>query len=225
MPAPGRGAVTHIKWTGVTRPEDAAAAAELGVQTVACVFSARSPRYVTSSQAWAIRRVLPPTVRFVGVFVDTPSPLIQRIVDQCQLDAAQLFGSEPRAEVEAITPYAFKGVTVRTVAAIDAAAKTYGRRTKETGWPTLMLQLAGDVAKRWSAVAATAERFPILLAGERLTPQTIPGALHEVGPWGVDVWESVETEPGVLDRAKLAAVIDAVRAFDTQGLRRSPAGA
>ncbi|MBK6768635.1 MAG: hypothetical protein IPG72_06445 [Ardenticatenales bacterium] len=217
--------MTHIKWTGVTRPEDAAAAAELGVQTVACVFSARSPRYVTSTQAWAIRRVLPPSVRFVGVFVDTPSPLIQRIVDQCQLDGAQLFGSEPRAEVEAVTPHAFKGVTVRTVSEIDAAARTYGRRTKETTWPTLMLQLAGDVARRWSAVAAIAERYPMLLASERLTPQNIPGALREVGPWGIDVWEGVESEPGVLDRAKLADVIGAVRAYDTQGLRRSAAGA
>lgn len=217
--------MTHIKWTGATRPEDAAAAAALGVQSVACVFSARSPRYVTSAQAWAIRRVLPPSVRFVGVFVDTPSPLVQRIVDQCQLDAAQFFGREARSEVEPITPFAFKGVTVRSTADIDAAAKHFGRRVKDAQWPTLMLHLVGDVARRWSAVAAVGARYPLLLASNDLTPHSIPGALREVEPWGIDVWETVESAPGVLDPSKLADVIAAVRGSDMQGMRRSPAGA
>lgn len=212
--------MTHIKLTGVTRPEDAAAAAELGVQTIGCVFSARSPRYVTTTQAWTIRRELPPHVRLVGVFVDTPSPLVQRIVEQCQLDAAQLFGAEPRAEVEAITPYAYKAVTVRAAADIDQAVKAFPRRSKDADRPTLLLHLAGDIAADWSLVAGAAARHAVLLAGAALTPHTMPAALRAAGPWGVDLWESVEQAPGVLDRAKLADTIAAVRAWDEQGLRR-----
>lgn len=216
--------MTHVKLTGVTRPEDAAAAAAAGVDSIACVFSARSPRYVTSSQAWAIRRVLPPSTRFIGVFVDTPAPIVQRLIDQCQLDAAQLFGSEPRADVEHLTPHAFKGVTVRSAADLDAAVKAHGRRTRDAEWPALLVHLVGDARDDWSLVAGAAARFPILLASEALTAERMPGALRTANPWGVDLWESVEQAPGVLDRAKLADVVAAVRAFDAQGMRRAAAG-
>lgn len=215
--------MTHVKLTGVTRPEDAAAAVALGVDSIACVFSARSPRYVTSGQAWAIRRVLPPSTRFIGVFVDTPAPIVQRLIDQCQLDAAQLFGGEPRADVEHLTPHAFKGVTVRNAADLDAAVKAFGRRAREAEWPSLLVHMVGAVRDDWSLVAGAASRHPILLASEALTAERIPGALRAAGPWGVDLWESVELSPGVLDRAKLEAAVAAVRAFDAQGTRRAAA--
>ncbi|MEO8083052.1 MAG: N-(5'-phosphoribosyl)anthranilate isomerase [Ardenticatenales bacterium] len=210
--------MTHIKWTGVTRPEDAAAAAALGVQTIACVFNAQSPRYVTTERAWAIRRELPPHVGFIGVFVDTPSPLVQRIVDQCQLDAAQLFGSEPRAEVDAITPYGFKAVTVRSAADLDAAVKALPRRTKDADRPALVAHLTDDCTDRWSLVAAASARHAVLLASAALTARNVPAALRAAEPWGVDLWESVEEAPGKLDRERLAAVIAAVRNWDGQGL-------
>lgn len=211
--------MTHIKLTGVTRPEDAAAAAALGVDSIACVFSARSPRYVTSTTAWAIRRTLPPSTRFVGVFVDTPAPIVQRLVDQCQLDAAQLFGHEPRADVDAITPYAFKAVTVRTAADLDAAVKAYGRRGRDPLWPTLAVHLVGDVRADWDLAAGVAARYPVLLASEALTERQIPGAMHAAAPWGLDLWESVEQSPGVLDHARLADAVAAIRAHDALGVR------
>lgn len=213
--------MTHIKLTGVTRPEDADAAAELGVQTIGCVFDARSPRYVTTGQAWAIRRVLPPHVRVVGVFVDTPSPLVQRIVDQCQLDAAQLFGREPRSEIEAITPYAFKALTVRTQSDIDQGVKAYPRRSKDPDRPTLLLRLTDDSADRWSRVATACTRHNVLLASAALTARNIPAALRAASPWGIDLWESVEVAPGQLDHDRLAATIAAVHEWDGQGLRRA----
>lgn len=212
---------TRVKICGLTRPEDAAAAAELGVQTIACVFSARSARYVTTGQAWAIRRVLPPAVRVVGVFVDTPAPLVQRIVDQCQLDAAQFFGAEPRSEVDSVTPFAFKAVTVRGAADVEAALKTFGRRSKDPAWPTMLLHLADAAKDRWDLVSAAAARQPVLVASESLTARNLPGALRTVSPWGIDLWESVESAPGVLDARKLAEAVAAVREWDRQGVRRA----
>ena len=117
--------MTRIKLSGVTHPGDAATAAELGVDIVGCVFYAKSPRYVTMAQALEIWRVLPAHVHLAGIFVDTPSPVVQNIAAHVRLDMVQLFGSEPRSELETLGARAFKAVTVRQPAEIDAALNDY----------------------------------------------------------------------------------------------------
>jgi phosphoribosylanthranilate isomerase len=207
--------VTRIKVTGITRPQDAELAASLGVDLVACVFYAASPRYVTSAQAWDIRRALPPTTRFIGIFVDTPPPLVQRMIDQCQLDGAQLFGAEGREQVDALRTWAFKGVAVSSRADLESAADAYldrrARRTEDAAW---LLHLQGGLSSAWQLASTYATRAPMLLASDAMSPKAAEEAVRIVRPWGVDVWRSVEREPGVLDAVKLRAVIAAVRRAD-----------
>jgi phosphoribosylanthranilate isomerase len=82
---------TRIKITGVTTPDDADMAAAHGVDMVACVLNPSSPRYVTSERVWEIRRALRGRALLVGVFADVPDLIVQRLMDHCQFDAAQLF--------------------------------------------------------------------------------------------------------------------------------------
>ena len=207
--------VTRIKLTGVTRPEDAALAAALGVDLVACVFYAHSPRYVTTSRAWEIRRALPPRMRLLGIFVDTPPPLVQRVVDQCHLDGAQLFGRETRAQVESLRPWAFKGVAASRRNEIEQAAEVYldrrARRHEDAAW---LLHLQGNLADAWSLAGRFAARAPTLLASDAMAPDTVGRALRLARPWGLDVWNSVESEPGVIDPDRLRAMVEAVRRYD-----------
>ena len=51
---------TAVKVCGLTREEDALAAAALGAHALGFVFYPRSPRYVSPQQATSIARRLPP---------------------------------------------------------------------------------------------------------------------------------------------------------------------
>lgn len=211
--------MTRIKVSGITRPEDALAAAELGVDLVACVFHARSPRFVTIAEAWAIRRVLPSTVALVGVFVDAPLPLVQQIVQQCRLDQVQLFGQEPRSDLDAIRPHAFRALTIEAPDLVPRAIRSeLGGRPRRADAPSLLVQLAGPASRAWEpAVAAAAGRAPLILTSTALDAESAAGFLRRAVPWGIDVWDAVESEPGRLDRGRLAELCAAVRSVVPPG--------
>ena len=61
---------TRIKICGITRPEDALRAAELGPDAIGLVFYGPSPRVVTAKQALSVIEVLPPFITVVGLFVN-----------------------------------------------------------------------------------------------------------------------------------------------------------
>lgn len=204
----------RIKLTGVTRPDDARFAVQSGVDIVACVFFARSPRYVSPSTAAAIRHELDPSTAFHGIFVDTPVPLVQRVAEQCKLDRIQLFGAESREDVEALGDIACKAVSAGTPAAVDEALRRFvGRRARRSAEPALLLHLTGSVARRFDLCAPIAERVAVMLASSELGAGTA-GEAARARPWALDVWDGVEVEPGVLDRARLVAFVDAVRAAE-----------
>ena len=207
--------MTRIKISGVVQPDDARLAARLGADMVACVFNAQSPRYVTMQQAWAIRRALTPDVALVGVFVDTPAPLVRQVAAACQLDYVQLFGHEPRSDLDALGPTAFKAITVEDGAALDGALRAYiGRWHRRTDTPALLVHLTGPLGKAWDLVAGAAARAPVALAAGGLDAGTVGQVIASVRPWAVDVWDAVEAEPGKLDAGRLEQFIHAVRAAD-----------
>ena len=51
---------TRIKFCGITRPQDARLAVDLGVDAIGLVFTRRSQRFIGITQAREIRRMLPP---------------------------------------------------------------------------------------------------------------------------------------------------------------------
>lgn len=207
--------MTHIKVSGLTDPADAQLAVELGANIVACVFYAKSPRYVDMSQAWQIRSVLPSTVRFAGIFVDTPLPIVRHVASHTRLDLVQLFGAEPRADVSSLGPGAFKSVTVRQAQEVGAAMRTFlGRWGKPESAPAMLIHLVDDLAEQWSLITEHAARAPLLLAAQGLSDATAARAVTESRPWGIDVWETVEREPGRLDPERLARLVAAVRQAD-----------
>jgi phosphoribosylanthranilate isomerase len=202
--------MTRIKITGVVEPEDADMAAAAGVDMIACVMNASSPRYVTTERVWDIRRALRGRATLVGVFADTPEPLVQRLMDHCQFDCAQLFGAEGRSAVDGVRPHGFKAVSVSSEPQAEQALRAFGaRRWLPDDLPAILLNLVDGMPPR--AVAAVVRRASTIVAAAGLTPAAMGELVSTVRPWGIDVWESVESAPGRVDRARLEALVTAVR--------------
>ena len=86
---------TAVKICGITRVEDALAAARAGAHAIGLVFHSVSPRVVSTERAREIVSSLPPFVTAVGLFVDEPAERVRAVLDAVPLHLLQFHGAEP----------------------------------------------------------------------------------------------------------------------------------
>ncbi|MGB9799568.1 MAG: phosphoribosylanthranilate isomerase [Thermanaerothrix sp.] len=205
------------KICGITTLEDALTALAAGAALLGFNFYPRSPRYLLPEKCRSIVEVirsLYPEATLVGVFVNTPADEVLRILDECQLDLAQLSGDESPAEVKRMGYRAFKAFRPHSQDEMEALLHAYPLRPDP---PACLVDAArpgvyggsGQVAN-WQIAAWAAHRVPLLLAGG-LTPENVATAITQVQPWGVDVASGVEATPGHKDKARLEEFLRQVR--------------
>lgn len=205
--------MTRIKVCGITRVEDARAAAAAGATVIGMVFWPGSPRAVGSEAARRIVSALPAGVPAIGVFVNQSVEEINAAIDAAGLFGVQLHGDEPVDVIARIRRPVIRSMTLDDAAMIDALPPEV----------TVLLD-AADPVKRggtgqtidWTAAREIARRRPVVLAGG-LTPDNVGRAIDAVRPYAVDVSSGVEAAPGIKDRARIAAFIEAVRRADEAG--------
>ena len=78
--------MVRIKICGITNPEDARLASELGADALGFIFHPASPRRVAPEAAREIIRQLPPLVLSVGVFVDEEAAVVRELAARLGLD-------------------------------------------------------------------------------------------------------------------------------------------
>lgn len=207
----GGAAGPRVKVCGVTRPEDAALAVELGASALGFIFWAHSPRRVSSDLARQIVQRLPAAVERVGVFVNASAEDICRIADDVPLSAVQLHGDESAQFAEGLS---------RPV--IKAVSPSHGRPdqvdARWPGWVALLID-AHDPVRRggtgetadWAWAAALAARRPVILSGG-LHAGNVGLAMSRVRPYGLDVSSGVEREPGLKDPRRMHDFFAAVHA-------------
>lgn len=190
----------------MTRSEDAAAAAELGVDAVGLVFHAKSPRHLSIEQARSVVADLPPFVTVTGLFLDPDAQTVRAVLDKVRIEVLQFHGTEPAEFCRSFGRPYIKAVPMGR--RVDLAE--YARRHAEAAALLLDSHIAGQnggtgVSFDWSAVVKP-EGPPLILAGG-LRPENVAGAIRLVRPHGVDVSSGVERAPGIKDRDKMAAFV------------------
>ncbi len=78
-------AATRIKFCGITRLEDAIAAADAGAWAIGFILWPGSARHIDSAEAAAITRQVRRRVRVAGVFVDQPLDEVVRLAQEIGL--------------------------------------------------------------------------------------------------------------------------------------------
>lgn len=212
-----------IKICGLTRLDDALAAAEAGADMLGFNFYPGSARYI-SPQACAelvrgLRTCKVPTTT-VGVFVNLPPGEVASTLEMCGLHLAQLHGDEPPSDLELLRRRAFKAIRPTGLAEAKASARLYAAMGPLA--PALLVDahtrgMYGGTGTQadWTIASELAREVPLLLAGG-LTPDNVAEAITSVSPWGVDVASGVENAPGCKDRHKMTAFIECVRELEEE---------
>lgn len=203
-------AAVRSKICGITRVEDALAAAEAGADAIGLVFYAKSPRAVSVQQARAIIAALPPFVTSVGLFVDASRCELGEILDAVPLDLLQFHGDETPAECDSYGRPYIKALRVKPGDDIAAQVALYAS-ARGVLLDTYVPGIPGGTGEAfdWSLVPADL-RKPVILAGG-LTTANVAQAIAQVRPFAVDISGGVESAKGIKDAAKIQAFMAAVR--------------
>jgi phosphoribosylanthranilate isomerase len=202
--------MTRVKICGITRPEDALAAAHAGADAIGLVFYAKSPRNVALDQAASIARALPPFVTSVALFVNPQAEEVTAVLQRVRPDVLQFHGEEAPEFCRSFgVPY-LKAVRVRQETDLLQSAALYSdaQGLLLDAWSEAA---HGGTGERfdWELIPADLPKLPILAGG--LTPANVRVAIETVQPWAVDVSSGVETAKGIKDAALIAAFMKEVR--------------
>ncbi|MBK4991285.1 phosphoribosylanthranilate isomerase [Pseudomonas sp. S36] len=202
--------IVRSKICGITRIEDALAAAEAGADAIGFVFYAKSPRAVDVRQARAIIAELPPFVTTVGLFVNASRCELSEILEVVPLDLLQFHGDESPQDCAGHNRPWIKALRVRPGDDLQAACQHYAA-AQGILLDTYVPGIPGGTGEAfdWSLVPAGLNK-PIILAGG-LSPENVGQAIAQVRPYAVDVSGGVEQAKGIKDASKIEAFVRAVK--------------
>lgn len=198
--------MTRIKFCGLTRQEDIAAANALRPEYIGFVFAPKSKRYVSPAQAAALKAQLAPDIQAAGVFVNETPEQVAHLLNTGVIDIAQLHGQEDDAYIARLRT--LTGKPLIQAFRVDGTASLAAAAQSPADWVLLDSGAGGTgTAFDWTLL----QNFPRLyfLAGG-LDPTTVGRAVETFAPYAVDVSSGIETE-GRKDKTKMAAFAAAVR--------------
>ena len=204
--------MTRVKVCGITRPEDAELAVELGAWALGFILWDGSKRAADPAVAARIAAALRRRVQLVGVFVNPGLDEVARAAEDLQLSHVQLHGDEGPsfcAEVGRRT-----GAKIIKAMRVEAAASFQDlERFRNVDFhllDTAVRGLRGGSGETWDWALAGRHRssVPVILSGG-LTAENVAAGIAAVDPYAVDVASGVEAAPGIKDPDKLRAFMAA----------------
>lgn len=204
---------TAVKICGLTRVEDALAAARLGASAIGVVLYEKSPRFVTHEQARRIIDAVPPFVTTVALMVNPSAEQVRAVIEQARPALLQFHGEESPEFCSSFSVPYIKALRVRPETDLLQYARTYASAKG------LLLDAFVEGARGGTGAVFDWEliprqlALPLILAGG-LNPDNVSEAIRRVRPWAVDVSSGVEVDKGKKDAALIAAFIRGVKDAD-----------
>ena len=203
---------TRVKICGITRVEDALAAARAGADAVGFVFYPPSSRFLSLEWARELRNELPPFVMPVALFVNPTAAEVGTVLERVRPAMLQFHGDEmPVFCSQFGVPY-IKACRVKPGVDLLEYLRPF---SGAAGWLLdSHVEEYGGVGESFDWSLIPAERsHPVILSGG-LTRENVRAAVRRVRPWAVDVSSGVESAKGIKDAARIAAFIAEVRNAD-----------
>ncbi|MEJ6389774.1 phosphoribosylanthranilate isomerase [Gymnodinialimonas ulvae] len=208
-----------IKFCGLSRPSDVAAAVAAGARYVGFVFFEKSPRNVSLATARALALDVPPGIAKVALTVNADDAFLDELTGRVPLDMLQLHGSEtPERVAQVRARYGLpvmKAIGIRVAAdlpAIDVYSEVADQLLIDAKPPKgADLPGGNGAAFDWDLLKARKYwTVPWMLAGG-LTPDNVAQATAQTGARQVDLSSGVESAPGVKDGALMQAFAEALQ--------------
>ncbi len=203
-----------VKICGITRPDDAMAAADAGADAIGLNFYPPSPRFLTNDRAMEIAKATPDGILKFGVFVNETADFIKKTFDEVGLDYAQLHGQEEPEFVKGLMIPILKSFSVKDEQVL-VALKEYALEWFLLDTWTKVLPGGSGLSFNWDIARRAGALGRVVLSGG-LPPDNVVKAIAAANPYGVDVASGVESEPGVKDRDLVRRFVQEVREWDYQ---------
>lgn len=198
--------MVRVKICGITRLEDALAAAEAGADALGFVLYEKSPRFIAPENAADIIGKLPPFVTSVGLFVNPSVEFVQTVLRQVPLDLLQFHGDESEAFCTQFhTPY-IKAIRMAQDLDLNKEIEKFpsARGILLDAYDPHLYGGTGHTFE-WSRLTGGCSK-PVIVAGG-LTPDNVAQAIEATRPWAVDVSGGVEQSKGIKHRNLIEAFV------------------
>lgn len=204
---------TRLKICGLTRRQDVEAAIAAGADAIGFVLWEGSKRAVTPEQLANLTKHLPPFVARVGLFVNAS----RHHIEQCLpwLDVLQFHGDESPSDCATFGCPWFKALRMKDDLDLLLEAERYAEANALLldAWVPHQPGGTGQCFD-WQRIPAELASSIILAGG--LTADNVADAIHQVGPYAVDVSGGVESTPGIKSIAAMQAFASTVQQANAQ---------
>jgi phosphoribosylanthranilate isomerase len=206
----------RIKICGISRYEDAKAAASIGVDALGFIFYEKSPRYIAPKAAASIISQLPPFISRVGVFVDESPKKVIAVARAAGIDTLQLHGIESPSYCAKMPLPVIKAFSIDPTTDLSVLDQY---RTAGFLLDTWSSDHRGGTGKTfdWSIAAEACRKSDRIILAGGLNSGNIEEVMEIVHPYGVDINSGVEIRPGEKNPHKMRQIVQLIRAWERGG--------
>lgn len=197
--------MTSIKMCGLSRPCDIYAVNQIMPEYIGFVFAEKSRRFITRENALALKNILSPDIKTVGVFVNENMKTIADFLQDNIIDYAQLHGNETNQDIYRLRQMTDKPI----IQAFQIHSASDAEKAVNSTADMILLDAGagGGTVFDWALIKEV--KSPYFLAGG-LNGGNIADAVRILHPYAVDVSSGIETN-GFKDIQKMTAFAAAVR--------------
>ena len=207
---------TRVKFCGIVRPEDAAAAARFGADAVGAVLYPHSPAAISPAEAGEVFRAAQPLISAVALFVNAAPDFVAETIAVARPSVLQFHGDEDSTYCESFGfPY-IKACRVSCENDIATIAKLHPRAAAILLDSKSETQYGGTGKSfSWNLIP---DNFPLpLIVAGGLTAENVGDLLSAHRPAAVDVSGGIAAAGDKRRKSydKMKSFIRAVRAADS----------